>query len=109
MKLEQKVRLWDEINRYVVTCGGDPSKHVYGNTPRMDAVCAVEKAVDDFLLDAYQGDFDPMTDAPLCGALPAPIDPELQARRAFEAGLDSLSVEARLRVIEWVRSRFGAP
>ena len=42
-----RVALWDAINEYVVACGGDPSKHVYGNTRRMDAVCRVENAVSD--------------------------------------------------------------
>ena len=37
--------MWDAINRYVVACGGDPSKHVYGNTPRMRAVVDVNSAV----------------------------------------------------------------
>lgn len=45
MTNEQRVRLWDEINRYVVACGGDPSKHVYGNTPRMAAVAQVEGVI----------------------------------------------------------------
>ena len=42
-----RVALWNAINDYVRACGGDPSKHVYGNTPRMDAVCRVENAVMD--------------------------------------------------------------
>ena|SRR5271166_1496380 len=42
---EKKVALWDAINRYVVSCGGDPSKHVYGNTSRMRAVVDVEAAI----------------------------------------------------------------
>jgi hypothetical protein len=33
------------VNRYVVACGGDPAKHVYGNTPRMTAVGEVNEAV----------------------------------------------------------------
>lgn len=41
----QHVELWDAINRYVVTCGGDPSRHVYGNTPRMTAVSNIETAL----------------------------------------------------------------
>lgn len=45
MDTPSRVRLWDEINRYVVACGGDPSKHVYGNTPRQVAVAQVEKIV----------------------------------------------------------------
>ena len=43
---DDRVKLWDAINAYVVACGGDPSRHVYGNTPRMDAVAEVERAVD---------------------------------------------------------------
>lgn len=43
--MEQRVRLWDAINRYVTACRGDPSKYVYGNTPRMKAVAEVEAVV----------------------------------------------------------------
>ena len=42
MMNDDKVKLWEAINAYVVACGGDPSRHVYGNTPRMDAVSEVE-------------------------------------------------------------------
>lgn len=42
-----RVALWDAINAYVVSCGGDPSRHVYGNTTRMRAVSDVESAVDE--------------------------------------------------------------
>lgn len=44
---ETRVRIWDAINRYVQTCGGDPSKHVYGNIARMNAVVDVEQALRD--------------------------------------------------------------
>jgi hypothetical protein len=37
--------LWDAINAYATACGGDPSEHVYGNVPRMNAVVAVNAAV----------------------------------------------------------------
>jgi hypothetical protein len=40
-----RTELWDAINQYVVACGGDPSKHVYGNVPRMNAVEDVESIV----------------------------------------------------------------
>jgi len=40
-----QVPLWDAINRYVVACGGDPSKRVYGNTPRQTAVAEVNGVV----------------------------------------------------------------
>ena len=40
-----QVPLWDAINRYVVACGGDPEKAVYGNTSRMKAVVDVNTAV----------------------------------------------------------------
>lgn len=54
MTNEQRVALWDAINRYAQTCGGDPSKHVYGNTPRMDAVADVERVVRDVESEAAQ-------------------------------------------------------
>lgn len=37
--------LWEAINRYAVSVGGDPSRHVYGNTSRMQAVAEVDRAV----------------------------------------------------------------
>lgn len=40
------VELWDAINRYVATCGGDASKHVYGNTARQREVANVHAALD---------------------------------------------------------------
>lgn len=40
-----RVRLWGAINRYAEACGADPSKHIYGNIPRMDAVVEVERLV----------------------------------------------------------------
>ncbi|MDP3767539.1 MAG: hypothetical protein Q8S13_05955, partial [Dehalococcoidia bacterium] len=42
---DTRVALWDAINRYVQACGGDPSSHVYGNTPRQHAVAEVEASV----------------------------------------------------------------
>lgn len=47
MNIEQRVKLWDAINAYAAACGGDPSKHVYGNTPRQTAVAEVERLVRD--------------------------------------------------------------
>lgn len=44
-RLETQSRLWEAINRYVETCGGDPSKRVYGNTARMECVVEVEAIV----------------------------------------------------------------
>lgn len=44
------VAFWDAINAYAATCGGDPGKHVYGNTRRQRAVVAVEQAVRDLVL-----------------------------------------------------------
>ena len=40
-----QVSLWDAINRYATTCGGDPSQHVYGNTPRMTAVADTNRVI----------------------------------------------------------------
>lgn len=39
------VSLWDAINRYVVACGGNPSRYVHGNTPRMTAVVDAERYI----------------------------------------------------------------
>lgn len=47
MTREQKVSIWREINRYVETCGGDPSGRVYGAISRQEAVANVEKVLDD--------------------------------------------------------------
>lgn len=41
----EQVPLWDAINAYAESCSGKPSKHVYGNTRRMKAVVAVNRAV----------------------------------------------------------------
>lgn len=42
---KEQVALWDAINKYVVTCRGNPSLYVYGNTARMTAVSEVEAAI----------------------------------------------------------------
>lgn len=44
MRFEKE--LWDAINDYAITVGGDPSRQVYGNTARMKAVAAVGRIVD---------------------------------------------------------------
>lgn len=44
-EMRERVALWEAINRYVVACHGDPSKHVYGNTARMNAVVEIERIV----------------------------------------------------------------
>lgn len=44
-EMKRRVALWDTINEYVRTCGGDPSKRVYGNTARQTAVAAIERIV----------------------------------------------------------------
>lgn len=43
MRLE--VELWDAINSYAVTVGGNPSERACGNVPRMQAVAAVNAIV----------------------------------------------------------------
>jgi len=42
---EHKIKLWEAIQKYVRACGGDPEKHVYGNTGRMDSVTEIEQLV----------------------------------------------------------------
>jgi len=63
----QRVHLWDEINRYVVACGGDPSKHVYGNTLRQVAVSQVEKIVRE-VEATWANDMRKVAEADVCGA-----------------------------------------
>ena len=43
MMNDDKVKLWESINAYVVACGGDPARHVYGNAARQNAVSEVER------------------------------------------------------------------
>ena len=45
LAIREKTALWDAVNAYVVSCGGDPAKHVYGNTLRQLSVVSVEDAV----------------------------------------------------------------
>jgi hypothetical protein len=37
--------MWDAINRYVMACGGDPSRNALGNTARMNAVVDINDIV----------------------------------------------------------------
>lgn len=43
-ELRHKTKLWNLIHSYVKVCGGDPSKHVYGNTLRQKLVVEIERA-----------------------------------------------------------------
>ena len=43
-RLEQRVPVWDAINKYAEACGGDAGRKT-GSTQRMDAVVEVEKAI----------------------------------------------------------------
>lgn len=56
--------LWDAINHYAVSVGGDPSRHVYGNTSRMQAVVDVGRAVNKMAVARPEG-----------GALALPTNP----------------------------------
>lgn len=42
MNHDQRNRLWDEINKYIMACGGRPDQYIYGNRARMKAVAAIE-------------------------------------------------------------------
>ena len=44
--MADRVDLWVAINRYVQTCGGDPSANFYGNTRRQEAVADIERLID---------------------------------------------------------------
>ena len=47
--MTNRVALWNAINRYVISCRGDPAKYVYGNTTRAKAVVEVEKAIEELV------------------------------------------------------------
>lgn len=55
MTLNDKVKLWDAINDYVIACGGDPSKRTV-STKRMNAVVEVERVVDEIAKAASGGE-----------------------------------------------------
>ena len=40
-----EIELWEAINRYAGSVGGDPSKQVHGNVPRMQAVADVSRLI----------------------------------------------------------------
>ena len=43
--MQFEVELWDAINRYAISVGGDPSQHAHGNVSRMQAVADVGQLV----------------------------------------------------------------
>ena len=59
-----QVELWNAINRYATAVGGDPERHVYGNTPRMQAVVEVNQVIARALR--------PSAEEPLAPESPAP-------------------------------------
>jgi hypothetical protein len=45
MSMQFEDDLWEAINRYAISVGGDPASHVYDNVSRMQAVADVGKIV----------------------------------------------------------------
>ncbi len=43
--MQLEIELWDAINRYAISVGGDPSGRSHGNVPRMQAVADVGRIV----------------------------------------------------------------
>jgi hypothetical protein len=43
--MQLEIELWEAINRYASSVGGDPSRRVYGNVPRMQAVADVNNTI----------------------------------------------------------------
>lgn len=50
---EFRVKLWDLINEYCESCGGDPSKFVCGNTRRQNKVVEIESLIAKEIDDPY--------------------------------------------------------
>jgi hypothetical protein len=74
--VDLKTALWEAINRYAISVGGDPSEHVHDNTPRMQAVADVEGALAALVLK-----FGVLDEAPLRWLL----GPGSEAHPGFEA------------------------
>lgn len=55
LKQERRTLFWDAVHAYCRACGGDPSRHVYGNEGRQRAVVAMERFVfpEDSLDEAF--------------------------------------------------------
>lgn len=45
MNARERTQLWNWINEYVVTCGGDPSDTRYARKRRQEAVAQVEQTI----------------------------------------------------------------
>ncbi len=45
MTKPNKQQLWEAINKYAESCGGNPQNHIYGNTKRQIAVAEIEALV----------------------------------------------------------------
>lgn len=45
MTSQQRNELWDLINKYVESCGGNPAEKIYGNTRRQELVYKIEDLI----------------------------------------------------------------
>lgn len=45
MNARERLQLWNWINEYVVTCGGDPQDTRYARKRRQEAVAQVEQTI----------------------------------------------------------------
>lgn len=70
--LQLEGKLWGVINRYAITVGGNPSRHVYGNVDRMQSVVDVGTAIDELIsMRASLQEQKAVAARGLCGAPPA--------------------------------------
>jgi hypothetical protein len=104
--MEIEVALWDAINRYAISVGGDPSSHVYGNTSRMQAVADVgavvarvasRQQIDDLVID------DLVKGSNGAAAAACAATAELKKLKADHAHLQRLYMESR----DYVRTLEG--
>jgi hypothetical protein len=98
LSIDHGVRLWTAIDRYTVSCGGEPDKHIYGNTPRMSAVAEVEAVVAEAMAS---GD----TSSPW---LPIAECAELEEGEYLVAYAKGRGSPAHRRVVYWTGSEWWA-
>lgn len=60
MNARERLQLWNWVNEYVVTCGGDPSDLRYARKRREEAVVQVEQTVHEIVERLYREGFPPI-------------------------------------------------
>lgn len=82
LRMDERVSLWNAINRYTASCGGDPS-HATISQSRMEAVAAVERTVEGALARSVTEPVDLEKAFAWASSLPDGVTRRTQARLLF--------------------------